>query len=621
MTNSGIIVDKFNDYVTESTGAPLVTQTTPEITLFPNRGLELGAGSWKKPDGSLSIRFSKATVLISSHALFSGHFRIKYFSVDDLSIDIRLKKFLWEYVPSMKNSTGERAPDDIVRTILHALGIAPDNIDIQHGRICFIQPDDSTITLEPFTLQASNVHPGTDTDFSLNTVVKGTAPLFESVIDLRCTALFSEKKASFAIEKALFTPKHGIRFSEALSLDGGLEYDFRSTGLTLSKLHFTGPELSFTASGNVTSMEKMALDPRLGEASLKLHLKGDPQRVAAILNRPLPFANHEIFHDCELDTEIRWIQGNIQMKDIKGRADTLSFSGNLEGSLRPFVVNGDIKLGKLNLAAYKGEKKTSAAEERREEKNFTRWPKLQLNVTAEEIAFNEFQLEQVHMRLTGQSGTYECNPFTCTFAESPVTASLTVRLLPSSPISALISANLSAPQIKLDELSQILTKRSILTGTGSLNTSLSFNSSKGFPSLNGNGSLTSSQAKTAFSLLPEGIPLGDLITPISTFNRLFCSFNIKNGNLNVAKAALESPQLSLSGSGSIDLSGKKINASGTLRAGTSVIPVSLNGELQAPSYALEMKKFFQSKNTPYRKGIPLDLNFTKKIENLLKANP
>lgn len=69
-TNSDIIIDRFHSYVESSTGAPLVTSTRPEFTLFPNRGLELGAGSWEKPDGTLSISFSKASVLISSHALF-----------------------------------------------------------------------------------------------------------------------------------------------------------------------------------------------------------------------------------------------------------------------------------------------------------------------------------------------------------------------------------------------------------------------------------------------------------------------------------------------------------------------------------------------------------------------
>ena len=34
-TNSDIIVDKFNAYVENSTGAPLVSEKAPELTLFP----------------------------------------------------------------------------------------------------------------------------------------------------------------------------------------------------------------------------------------------------------------------------------------------------------------------------------------------------------------------------------------------------------------------------------------------------------------------------------------------------------------------------------------------------------------------------------------------------------
>ena len=58
-TNSDIIIDKFNAYVENSTGAPLVTEKTPELTLFPNRGLELGASSWQSPDGTLRFSFSR----------------------------------------------------------------------------------------------------------------------------------------------------------------------------------------------------------------------------------------------------------------------------------------------------------------------------------------------------------------------------------------------------------------------------------------------------------------------------------------------------------------------------------------------------------------------------------
>ena len=68
-TNSDIIIDKFHSYVENSTGAPLISQSRPVFTLLPNRGLELGASSWQKPDGSLSISFSRASVLISSHSL------------------------------------------------------------------------------------------------------------------------------------------------------------------------------------------------------------------------------------------------------------------------------------------------------------------------------------------------------------------------------------------------------------------------------------------------------------------------------------------------------------------------------------------------------------------------
>ena len=505
-TNSDIIVDKFNAYVENSTGAPLVSEKAPELTLFPNRGLELAASSWKRPDGSLSFSFSRASVMISSHALLTGKFSIKNFSVDDLNLTMKLKKPLMEYLNGIPASVEHRRDfDDLIQSILHALRIAPDNISINRGRVCLIQPDGSTIVFAPVTLSATNVHPGTATKFVLQTDIEGSSPFFHAGIELNCSALLNKDKASFAIEKAMLTPGNGVAFREYLNL-----------------------------------------------------------------------------------------------------------SGELVISHSPFVITGDLKLGDLSLDDYRSS--SDATPKKLENRDFTRWPRVNLQLSAEHLRWNRVHLESVHTRLAGQSGTYEFNPLSGILAGSPVTASMKTVMLPTTPLSSRLSVNFSVPQANLNDISQAIAEQPLLTGSGSINASLSFTTSRGLPSLNGKGSLTSSQVETSFSILPSSIPLAGTLLSSNRFDRLFLSFAVKNGQLSVDRLAMEAPRLSLSGSGNVDLVEKTIDASGSVQIpGSAALPVRLEGSLPSPRYSLDA----DGNRTLSSKAIDLDLNLPRQLRNIL----
>lgn len=612
-TNSDIIIDKFNAYVENSTGAPLVTEKAPELTLFPNRGLELAASSWKSPDGSLEFSFSRASVMISSHALFTGKFSIKNFSVDDLDLTMRLKKPLLEYLDGIPASVEHRRDfDDLIQTILHALRIAPDNISIARGRVCLIQPDGSTVVFSPVTLSATNVHPGTATRFNLQTDIEGSSPFFHAGVELNCSALLDKKKASFAIEKAMLTPGNGVSFREYLNLSGELDYDFDSDALTLSQLRFQGPDLSATASGSVDSLARMYSDPVRGDASLKVEIEGDPQRISAIIHHPLPFADPSIFSDCAFSAQMRWSGGKMTMTGIQGKADDLTYSGNLTISPNPFVITGDLKLGDLNLDDYRSND-SSSSPKKLESRDFTRWPRVNLQLDADHVRWNRVHLESVHTRLAGQNGTYEFNPLSGILAKSPVTAAMKMVMLPTTPLSSRLSANFSVPQANLDELSRAVADRPLLSGSGSINASVSFTTSRGLPSLSGKGSLTSSQVETAFSILPSSIPLAGNLLSTNRFDRLFLSFTAKSGQVTVDKLTLEAPRLSLSGSGNVDLVARTLDASGSvLMPGSASLPVRLEGDLAAPRYSLageDASRPLSSKD--------LDLDLPRQLRDLL----
>lgn len=616
-TNSDIIIDRFHSYVANSTGAPLVSESRPEFTILPNRGLELGASSWEKPDGTLSISFSRASVQIASHALLSGRFSIKNFTVDDLDLTVRLPKPLEDYLARIPEGLEQRRElDDVVEFILHSLYIAPDAISVTRGRICLIQPDGSQVVLEPFTLKARNVHPGDTTDFMLSTGIQSSAPAFKAELDLSCTALFTKNDAAFSVKNARLTPKEGFSFPEDITFSGSMEYDYAKSTVSLTGMKLTGPSITAEASGHIESLAQLYLMPKLGDATLKLVIKGDPQRLASILNSPLPFLDHHIFSDCALNTELRWTQGRLELNTMQGRADAVTFSGSLSVLPSPFTLNGSLHFGSVSLDSYRAS--SSGGESKNlEQRDFTRWPKVNLHIKADHLLWDRLHLEAVQARMSGHNGTYELNPFTAILAGSPVTASLKSVMLPTSPLSARISLNLSIPQARLEDISMLLLQESMLTGTGAVNTSLSLTSSRGLASLSGSGSISSTNIRTSFSVLPPSTPFSSLIAASNKFDKLLLSFDAKEGLVNVNKFSLSAPRLSLSGSGRLDLPRKDIDASGSIRiAGSTVLPVRLSGNIHDPRYSLDMRS---GKNRKASIDITLDLDLPHQIDKIISA--
>lgn len=605
-TNSDIIIDKFHSYVENSTGAPLVSQARPVFTLLPNRGLELGASSWQKPDGSLSISFSRASVLISSHALFMGRFSIKNFTVEDLNLTMHLEKPLREYARHAAGKLSQRRDiDEIVRLLLRSLNIAPDSINIQRGHICLIEPSGNRIELSPVTFRASDVHPGSRTELRLKTGLSGSDPLFCTDIELSCTALFTKRDANFSVENARMTPLEGFPFSEELSFSGAMGYSYDSSSFIFSSLEFLGPELSVKASGGIESLSDFYRAPDQGSVSAALEIKSGPKELGRLLGFTQPFSSFE------LKSDVKWQSGSLLLDAMQGKADELAFSGSLRSSFFPFSLAGDLHFSELSLDAFKGrtasEKNSDLAQS-----DFSRWPKVSLNIKADSLRWDRLQLDDVSMRASGQNGTYELNPLTATLAGSPVTASLRAVMLPTSPLSARIGLNFSVPQAELEDICELLLKQKLLQGKSSINAALSFTTSRGLPSLGGTGSITSSKVKTDFDVLPSR---ASFVNPGNSFDKLVIAFQAKEGRIRIQDFTLSAPRFSLSGDGMLDLPKKRIDAAGSMRiGGSTVLPVRLQGSVNDPKYSLDMRSNAKS---PASLDITLDGDLTKDLEKIL----
>ena len=610
-TNSDIIIDRFHSFIESTTGAPLISQTRPVFTLLPNRGLELGASSWQKPDGSLSISFSRASVLISSHDLFVGRFSIKNFTVDDLRLTMRLNRPLREHGLDIVSRLGERRDiDEIVRLVLRTLNISPDTINVRRGSICLIEPSGNSILLSPFTLHVSDVHPGSETDFSLKTELSGSAPAFRAKLDLTLSALFSKDGSSFVIKNARLLPLEGFSFTEALRLSGSLSYDYDSSSFDFSALEFSGPALELKASGGIASLAEFYRDPRNGGLSASIDMKAAPQKLGRLLGFTQPF------EAVDMKADLHWNGGKLALRSMSGKADALSFTGGLQASFRPFTVSGDMHFTELHIDAFKG--RTSADDiDESNGNDFSRWPRVALSVKAGKLLWDRLVLQDADMRISGQNGTYEINPLTASLAGSPVTASLKAVMLPTSPLSARIGLNFSVPEADLEDICQLLLRQNLLKGKGSINAALTFTSSRGLPSLGGTGSITSTSVETSFSVLPARVPVTSILSPGNRFDKFLIYFTAKEGLIDMQSFKLEDPRFALNGKGKLDLPKKRVDASGSMRlGGSTVLPVRLFGDIRDPKYSLDMRS---NADKPASLDLTLEGDFAKKLDDILGA--
>lgn len=610
-TNSDIIIDKFHSYIENNTGAPLVSQTRPVFTLLPNRGLELGASSWQKPDKSLSISFSRASVLISSHDLFVGRFSIKNFTVEDLKITMKLDRPLSEYIFGLADNLEKRRNvDEIVRFLLDALTMAPDTINVHRGSICLVEPSGNNIVLSPLSFEADNVHPGSRTEFSLKTEVFGSEPSFKVSAELACSALFSKQSASFTVKTGVLKPVEGLPFSEDVTLAGSLGYDYKSSAFNFSSLELKGPSLSLKASGGINSLADFYYDPQKGGLSASIDIAGEPQELGALFGISQPFSS------VALKADLLWKDGKLDLKSMSGKADSFTFTGGIQTSFLPFAITGDLHFTELDIASFKDNSSSEGTGDG-SEKDFNRWPRVSLSIGAGTLIWDRLILENVNLRMNGQNGTYELNPLTATLAGSPVIASLKAVMLPTSPLSARIGLNFSAPQAELADICQLLLKQNLLKGKGAVNASLSFTTSRGLPSLSGTGSITSTSVQTSFDVLPSRIPVASFLSPGNNFDKLLLYFKAKEGLIDVQDFTLEAPRFALNGKGRLDLPGKSVDASGSMRlGGSTVLPVRLRGSMNDPKYSLDLR----SNAKPASLDITLDGDFAKKIDDIIGAS-
>ena len=146
-----------------------------------------------------------------------------------------------------------------------------------------------------------------------------------------------------------------------------------------------------------------------------------------------------------------------------------------------------------------------------------------------------------------------------------------------------------------------------ISGKGRVNARLGFNAADAAGTLKGQGSISASplhlrltdlasvtrDLKGLITLLggrTQGMEKIEKLTSSGTdFEKVLVTFSSDKGVISVTDARCVSPELELSGKGTINLPKRTLDLAGSLRvAGAASLPVSVRGTLDKPSYHLDL---------------------------------
>lgn len=518
---------------------------------------------------------------------------------------------------------------DIQRHMLRILDILPDNLEVTKGRFCITQTNGSAITLNNLALKLNNKR----SDHTVSAIVSalseyaassvaaplwgGFPPNVSGQLHLNFSTSLKDSQLALELTNASLQPVTGFPFSKVISIRGMGEYALNTGALRVQTLDMELPGLTASAQATVKSVPVMLADAmHSGDATMELKVSGSPRELLTAIGTNLTTSNPHALNNVNFTASATLHEGALSIRKLDGMLDKTPVRGTLQVGLTRPGLSGDLVIGDLDLDAFLAPpqpstdtepatiKSSSAAPIKRNAEpqhkssrtiTALAWPELNLNMRINSLKIKGLTLSEIHARSEGTKGNYTINPLSLRMFGSPITASLKATVLPDAfpptPDShVLLSANISAAGINLEEAGRYFLQKESISGQGSLNATLSCDSNAPVRTLAGKGSLSAEPLHIKADLLPPNAGVTPQSPTTGKFDKALLTFVADHGIVTIQSASLSSPRLALTGTGSLNLPAQTLDLAGALQiTGLAVLPVRLVGPLTSPRYSLNAK--------------------------------
>ena len=279
------------------------------------------------------------------------------------------------------------------------------------------------------------------------------------------------------------------------------------------------------------------------------------------------------------------------------------------------------------------------------------WPAVDLSLSVERVIWEKFLVEKFRQKSAAIRGTYHVNPLTFTAWTARQRPPLTpycppCRLWP--PQEAVCATRIctcnSARTISICEklwkvcrTMKNFVRNRFPAKERSTQVYVYLFASNLPGTLNGQGSISAapltltltelagvSKDLKGFAALLGGRAQGiekieKLASSGTDFEKLLITFTSSKGIITVTDARCTSPELELSGKGTINLPGETLDLAGTLRvAGVASLPVSMKGPFTKPAYRLDMGRALKKIDLSLQPGGKLEREISRGLEKLFK---
>ncbi len=590
-----VVLQKFSAYVEEATGAPLLMETLPKLSIFPSPGLDLGKASWGKKDEGIYVSFSKASVRLSGSALMTGDLRVTAFAVDDLDLIVRA-------APASPGAA-DKQPGGAKSDPAQALGMIPDNISVTNGRITLIQANGESVTLSKAHLALEDFSSGFLGGKPAALDVRGTLESKALAGDIDVAASLARKNdiVSARIGKARLAPAASMPFKDAVSLEGEAAYGLKAQTLDLNGVKLAVPGMKAEISGKMTALPKL---PAGGGADVSFSASGDARPLFAAVGASSPFADPEALSRIDVKGKLVADKGLVRLLGLEAMLDGTPLNADLDINLAAPAVVGKLAVGDLKLDRYLPAPGPSAAadapkgqaEAAAPKTLALPWPEADLAVSVKSLELRGVRLDTAQIHVRGKAGAYTADPFSFNVLGGPVTMPSKVVLRGktiTTPVTADVSTDISAPGIDLAQASVLAGKPGLAAGSGALNASLAVNTGSPDTTLSGNGSFSAAPITLGVNLLPKGAP--NAVASLRRVDTAKAAFEAQKGVIRLTQCDLNATAADVRASGTISLPARQLDIAGKADIpGLPALPLRLSGPFSSPSYGIDASKALES---------------------------
>ena len=609
--DAGFVVERIAEVTERATGAPLLLEAPPHLTLLPP-GIRFGQARWQGTLGgnALEVSLHGGMARLELAPLFSGNIVISELRLDRPEADIRLGPPGGDPgaagTPDKAPDAARKAPDDALPFELARLTVSQGSLRITDGA--------RRAAISGFNLALENLRRREEASVQGDLVLAvseaapataDAAPLLEGNLAFKGGLRYYAPNLTFRQLSLVFTPLGGVipRGLAPLQLTGEGALDLASLEFRLGAARLSAPQARLTLQGQGA----LAPPAFAGDAQLT----GSVEKLAALAGLALPGAGAD---SLDLRCRLGLTRQGLRLTGIGGAAAGVSLDGALALELPAArgaapALSGSLRLGALALDRWLGAAPPREAQapapqaaprpaQAAPAAAASPLPALDLRLAIAALRHGAFALQDVSLHLTGAAGRYALRDLG---AKLPGGGALGGALTLDRDAGAWTLAA-SGREINIGALCAAAGKPGLASGRGAFNARLraaGTDSRALLASLEGDGvleahDLASPALHGAVAAL-KALPLRGLAIP-DRIDSVAAPFTASGGEITARPVTILAGGLSARGEARVSLPREYLEGSATVAAAGLTIPLDFKGPFGDIAVSVDPKFLLQPGN-------------------------